>query len=232
MVKSFYAVVPTYVLFNPNIDNYEKLVFALMTTIVDDSGFGKLSNKDILSIIGTNKASLTPSTISRWVEKLECSGYIRTEPVKYHNGEVIERNVWLHGIPKQDVVKEEEQPKSTNGNGTVSKENREFAHKVIRYVNKLTGKNFRTTTEPYVKTINARIKDGYRELDDYFKIVEAKSVNDFYIKNPHFFAPTTLFARDKFDKNLQAWKPEIREALRVANAEIVGTDLELGEEEF
>lgn len=62
---------------------------------------------------------------------------------------------------------------------------------IISYLNKKTGKNFRVTDKAR-KLLRARFAEGY-EMEHFKQAIDNKSEDDFYIKSPNYYAPTTMF---------------------------------------
>ncbi len=67
---------------------------------------------------------------------------------------------------------------------------------VLAYLNKKTGKQYRKTDE-----IRARIKDG-GTVEECLRIIDNQIMDDYFIENPKYLNPTTLFRKSHWDKYL------------------------------
>jgi uncharacterized phage protein (TIGR02220 family) len=72
---------------------------------------------------------------------------------------------------------------------------------VLNYLNLKTGKKYRNTKE-----ILARLASGYK-VDDFKKIIDTKTLDPFFIENPQYINPVTLFRKSHFDNYLNQ-RPE------------------------
>lgn len=72
------------------------------------------------------------------------------------------------------------------------------AVKVIEYLNKKTGKDFRLIEEN-VFEIMGRQSDGYK-LSDFIKVIDTKTQDEHFKSNPKFLNPKTLFQQPNFDR--------------------------------
>jgi len=226
---SFYAVIPSHILTSQSLSSNEKILYGIVSSLTNKKGYCFASNSNLTNYFEKDGHKPHAKTISKWVNNLVRLGYLKNEVVRTEGGKVTERKLWIcDTVIVKDNTEEHEKkvnPKKDKYNG-----NKELIHKVISYLNDVTGKSFRNTTDSYVKVISARISDGYK-YEDFKKVVESKAMDEWYLKNPHYFAPTTIFAKSKFDKNLQGWTQEKRDAVyTVTNFE--DEELELSEEEF
>jgi uncharacterized phage protein (TIGR02220 family) len=84
------------------------------------------------------------------------------------------------------------------------KDNTAHVQEIISYLNAKTGSKYRPTTADYIKSINARLKDGYT-VDDFKKVIDfktAKWLGD--EKMSEYLRPSTLFTPKNFDQYLNA----------------------------
>lgn len=72
----------------------------------------------------------------------------------------------------------------------------EDAKKVLDYLNSIHNRNFRDTTH-----IKARLRQGY-SIDDCKKVIDNKKADPYFIENPQYLRPTTLFCPKHFDEYL------------------------------
>ena len=83
-----------------------------------------------------------------------------------------------------------------------NKPNNNIYEKIINDLNRLTGKNFKSTTKDYQKTISARMAEGY-SVDDFLKVNNLKCLE--WKNNPtysKFLRPATLYCAKHFDTYL------------------------------
>jgi len=77
---------------------------------------------------------------------------------------------------------------------------------IITYLNELTGKKFRATTEANKKLIRARIADGYT-VDDFMTVIRKKAAQWMNTEQEQYIRPETLFCAKHFDGYLN--QPEV-----------------------
>lgn len=70
------------------------------------------------------------------------------------------------------------------------------AEEVISYLNQKTGKQYKNT-----KFIQARLNEG-RTVDDCKRVINAKIADPYFIQNPKYLNPETLFRPNHFDRYL------------------------------
>ncbi len=70
------------------------------------------------------------------------------------------------------------------------------AEKVLSYLNEKTGKRYRIT-----KHIEARLNEG-RTVEDCRRVIDTKIIDPYFIVNPKYLNPETLFRLSNFDKYL------------------------------
>jgi len=67
---------------------------------------------------------------------------------------------------------------------------------ILSYLNSKRGKKYRNTKE-----ILARLGEG-RKLEDFIKIIDTKILDPYFMENPHYLNPVTLFRKSHFDNYL------------------------------
>ena len=91
---------------------------------------------------------------------------------------------------------------NTDSNQTNNKPNKtNIVKEVLDDLNQLTGKNFRHTTKDYVKTINARLNEGYK-VEDFKKVNKSKFEEWRNTEYAIYLRPATLYCAKKFDTYL------------------------------
>ncbi len=68
------------------------------------------------------------------------------------------------------------------------------ALEVLTYLNEKTGREYKIS-----KHIEARLKEG-ASIEDCKKVIDAKIIDSYFIQNPKYLNPDTLFRPDNFDK--------------------------------
>ena len=96
MNKGYYAVIPANVRYDKNIPANAKLLYGEITALANDKGYCWASNSYFAELYEVSK-----ETISRWISKLEKSGYVNVQIIyKENTKEIIERRIYINGIPQ------------------------------------------------------------------------------------------------------------------------------------
>ncbi len=98
------------------------------------------------------------------------------------------------GRPKQ------KNPTKAKKGVSVSVNVNDSVNEVIDYLNKKTGKKFKSTTKKYREHINARFNEKYT-IDDFKKVIDIKVANWTGTEFEQYLQPVTLFG-NKFDQYL------------------------------
>ncbi len=86
-----------------------------------------------------------------------------------------------------------------------------YSREVLFYLNQKTGKQYRNT-----KHIEARLKEG-RTVEDCKRVIDTKIIDPYFITNPKFLNPETLFRPSNFDRYLNeavSSLPAVKETAR------------------
>lgn len=117
------------------------------------------------------------------------------------------------------VLKDEEKTEH------ITDANAQVARKVLEYLNKKTGRNYRSTVAKTRSLINARLKEGFKE-QDFYDVIDRKVYewgdNE---KMSIYLRPTTLFGT-KFEAYLQSTLPVYNEVEVEEEEEVEMTDEE------
>lgn len=95
------------------------------------------------------------------------------------------------------------------------------AVEVLKHLNKVTGQNFKMTTQSHLSAINARIKDG-ATVEDCKTVIEFKYNQWKGTEQIQYMRPSTLFRPRNFDGYLLAAKSNVKPTKRDVNA--IGSD--------
>jgi len=93
-----------------------------------------------------------------------------------------------------------------------NKDNNKERKNIVEYLNKITGKNFKTSSNSTKRLISARINDGFT-LEDFITVINVKSSQWLNSDMEQYLRPTTLFSPSKFESYLNE-KPKIQFAKR------------------
>ena len=166
---SYFAILPAEVRYDKKLSSSQKLLYAEITSLSNQSGYCWASNKYFADLYGVGK-----NTISTWMSGLCKCGYIKVD-VDRSSGNM--RKVYLkNNIPitkKRDTYNE----KSLHNNKKNNKANNKY-NNTIEYIHKKWNDIFKDTTIPKVinikgsrlSNLTARIKEHPDESfwDDYF----------------------------------------------------------------
>jgi predicted phage replisome organizer/uncharacterized phage protein (TIGR02220 family) len=75
---------------------------------------------------------------------------------------------------------------------------------IIDYLNDKCNKRFTYKNESYNKHISARIKEGYK-VEDFYRVIDVKLTDSYFIENPKYYNPETLFRPSNFEKYLNEY---------------------------
>lgn len=231
---NFYAVIPTEILTSDKISSHEKILYGVISSLTNKTGYCFASNAALAEFFKKDDNVPHVKTISKWVNNLVDVGFLTNEITSSENNKKAQRRLRLTDkvIIRETIAQTKKEPKKEN-TGKYKGREKEIKQ-IISYLNKVTKKSFRYDTDSYIDVICGRFNEGGRTVDDFIKVIEVKSLDTWYINNPQYFAPTTLFSKSKFDKNLNSWTPEVRtiiyESFNYSEDEVV--ELDLAEEEY
>lgn len=96
-------------------------------------------------------------------------------------------------LSNQNLVIQVIRKKKVMDNKNIVKCNNELHIKVIEYLNHKTNKKFTTKNKQTIRFINARIKDGYNEVD-FKKVIDIKTEKWLNNSMEDYLRPQTLFS--------------------------------------
>lgn len=110
-------------------------------------------------------------------------------------------------------------PKKAPTKETIQK--KEIYSRVINYLNKKTGKNFKVDTKSTQRLIGLRLKDGFSP-EDFKTVIDKKCLSwTDDLKYSHFLRPETLFG-NKFESYLnELSKTKIKKQKHISNEDIL-----------
>ena len=96
-------------------------------------------------------------------------------------------------------------PPSSTSSSTTKNIYKENSLKILSYLNEKTGKKYRDASQ-----IEARLRNG-GSLEGCMKIIDNKLKDPFFIENPKYMNPLTLFRKSHWDKYLND-EPEVKKS--------------------
>jgi len=79
------------------------------------------------------------------------------------------------------------------------------SNEILSYLNLKTGRKYRNAKE-----ILPRLGEGHT-IDEFIKIIDTKIKDPYFIENPHYLSPTTLFRKSHFDTYLNQRPEDFRQ---------------------
>ena len=113
---------------------------------------------------------------------------------------VDDRNIYSNintSIDSNDTKIDTSSDKSKKENLNIKLNNKDLYVRVINYLNKTTGKNFKYTTQKSISCIKARLREGFEE-EDFYRVIDIKSSQWLDNDMCKFLRPETLFS-NKFE---------------------------------
>ena len=96
-----------------------------------------------------------------------------------------------------------------NNRNKVNKIYSDEAKKIIDELNKIGNRNFRYS-DNNLKHVQARLNEGF-SIQDCLQVIEIKKRDIYFINNPKYFNPETLFRSSNFEKYLNELESPIKE---------------------
>ena len=90
----YYSVIPATVLYNKELKANEKLLYAIITSLACKEGYCFASNKYL-----AEKLDVNPKTVSSWISDLRDKGFIKLEPIRNENKQIIQRKIYINDLP-------------------------------------------------------------------------------------------------------------------------------------
>lgn len=168
---------------------------------IDRDRFNELMEKGEWSNrLGQNE----PTIGSKWT-----NGAGQNEPTytrEFSDSSTSDSNINIGQPDKKESLANEDNPEWVSSTDKVNEseelENKMIGDKikqVVEHLNKITNKNYKTTTKATQKLIRARLNEGFT-VDDFKKVIELKAAqwaNDQQMSQ--YLRPSTLFHESKFE---------------------------------
>ena len=197
MKKSYYAIIPANVRYDPSLTDGAKLLYGEITALCNEKGYCWASDTYFMDLYKVSR-----STIQRWFHQLESKGYIK-RVIKYKDGtkEIEQRYTYLCDNP---MLKNETTPMPKNETDNITDINNTFKKyivEIVNYLNDVAGKNFKHTTRKTQTLIKARLREGFT-VDDFKRVIDNKTKEWKHDpKMSKYLRPETLFGT-KFESYL------------------------------
>lgn len=204
--KSYYAIIPANVRYDKNITANAKLLYGEITSLCNERGFCWANNKYFSELYEVSEVS-----ISKWINSLVNSGYLKTEIDSKEN----KRYIFLSDMlltKVNDPLKKSLTPPLTKVNDPLkekfmynnklnNKTNNSIDFENVRlYFNKVFGKQSRVVSEKAKSNFKQRLKEGYSK-DDIKKVIINASLDNYHIENKFKYITLEFLSRtDKFER--------------------------------
>ena len=144
--------------------------------------------KNIIKLISKGSVKLKDSSIYE---------YVTSDTVHDTINDTVDISSSNISIDNSDTNTDSVSDNSKKENLNIKLNNKDLYVRIIDYLNKTTGKNFKATTIKTITSIKARLKEGFVE-EDFYKVIDIKSSQ--WIDNDmcKFLRPETLFS-NKFE---------------------------------
>lgn len=210
--QSYYVTIPTILFEDEEIKDSSKLLYGLISTLVNKHGYCYAGNQYL-----AEKRKTTPQNISRLLRELEKKEYIKVEYLRdgaivkdrkiYINPRLTEMltavNQNVNGTVNQNV----KESNITSITKVIHMSNKTIICRVVEKLNELAGTSYKPTTKNTMELINGRLSEGYTE-EDLITVVEKMCY--LWNKEPKnnekdmrpYLRPSTLFRPSNFENYL------------------------------
>jgi len=216
-----WAIIPNVVVRDPNLSDSAKILYAEISSLCALKGYCYASNKYF-----AEKFKVSQRTITRHLTELE--PYVL---MKDRGGGGSRRKMYVHllGSTSTKMSKYQEEDVQVNIDKNVQQNNNKeekitrdipIVEKditiVLEYLNTVTGKDFKPTTEAHRRVIRGRMKEGFT-VQDFKKVIDIKHAkwggkkwqrDGEYVYGDDFLRPSTLFSPTKFEGYVNERMPE------------------------
>lgn len=209
---SYYSIITANVRYDNRLTDSEKLLFAEITSLSNKYGYCTARNGYFAKLY-----EVTKRTISSRINNLKDNGYLKIE-FKYKGNEVKQRKMYpmtqtsipiekdFHrGIEKNfppPIEANFQENNTSNNNTSINNINRidilsgdptSYPYRdVIDYLNKQTGKQYKSTTRKNQTVIRARTDEGFT-LNDFKQVIDNKVSDWKGTDMEKYLRPETLF---------------------------------------
>jgi len=185
-MSSFYAVIPTNVLFNVDLKPNEKLLYGVLVSLANERGEVYQTNQEIADLYLSHGHDCSSKTVSGWVNNII--------QMKLFSAELKSNNTRTLKITHNPLLPVN-RPNDTRTQGY---EYTQEIMDVMDYYTEVVGST-PTLSKPTVTNMINHFKNG-KKVIDFKKVIAVKSVDPWFIENPQYMLPTTLFRPQNFVK--------------------------------
>jgi len=151
----------------------------------------------------SEQTGIAQHKIEKLLKDLEKMGKITQQKTnKYRIITVLNYNIY-QSRQQQTNNKPTTNQQQTNTNNNIKndiKNDNNIYKEIINYLNQRANKKFTLTTS-YKKYMKARIQEG-RTIEDFKKVIDNKVSDQYFLDNPKYLNPITLFRPSNFDRYL------------------------------
>lgn len=208
--KSYYAIIPANVRYDPNLKDKAKLLYGEITALCNEKGYCWATNKYFADLY-----KVSNTAISMLIKNLIENNYIKSQII-YKDGtkEILNRYLSIVNDPiKENLntpIKENLKENNTSFNNTSNNTYEIYSpakaephipyKEIIEYLNNRVGTNYKHTTNKTRDLIKARFKEKFT-LDDFKEVIDKKSMEWINTDMQKYLRPETLFGT-KFESYL------------------------------
>ena len=127
---SYYAVLPSTVLFNEELKANEKLLYAVITVLANKDGYCFASNNYLAELFNSK-----PHTISNWISHLSRLNFVHVELIRSDNNEIMQRRIYINDIPYVIKMTYPYSIKKTESMSQKGQYNNDIDNKIDRFFN-------------------------------------------------------------------------------------------------
>ncbi|WP_026067079.1 conserved phage C-terminal domain-containing protein [Staphylococcus delphini] len=209
---SYYSIITANVRYDNRLTDSEKLLFAEITSLSNKYGYCTASNGYFAKLYEVTKV-----TVSRRIANLKECGYLQVEIIREGN-EIKQRKMYpltemirpintndntpINNSVNTPIITNVKENNTSNNNTSINNINRidilsgdptAYPYReVIDYLNKQTGKQYKSTTKKNQTVIRARTDEGFT-LDDFKKAIDNKVSEWKGTDMEKYLRPETLF---------------------------------------
>ncbi|NHA37400.1 alpha/beta hydrolase [Staphylococcus schleiferi] len=209
---SYYSIITANVRYDNRLTDSEKLLFAEITSLSNKYGYCTASNGYFAKLYEVTKV-----TVSRRIANLKECGYLQVEIIREGN-EIKQRKMYpltemirpintndntpINNSVNTPIITNVKENNTSNNNTSIKNINRidilsgdptAYPYlEVIDYLNKQTGKQYKSTTKKNQTVIRARTDEGFT-LDDFKKAIDNKVSEWKGTDMEKYLRPETLF---------------------------------------
>lgn len=199
MDLGYHIVIPTFVFLDANLSPLERLLYGVLSGTANQKGYCVATNEALASTLRSKSEGVmrqvSVESLSRMLKHLEECGYIKREEIDGNRAIVVmfqkqEVEVTIKAKPVAKKVEEA----------------RDIAIRVLDYLSQASiTRGYRKVaykpTDANLKNLTARISENVE--DSYERcvgVINAKFMDDYFIKNPQYLNPETLFRPSNFER--------------------------------